>query len=385
VGQSILLTGATGAVGPHLLQELLQDDAFERVFVLIRPAAQRDPVATLHDTLRRVIEGTGQRWPHHAERRVIPVAGDVCGERLVADPVVANRLKRDVDVIVHAAAKTRFTAPESELHDVNVRGAWHVLRLASHCQRLRQLLLVSTTCVAGTRTGLIAERVEVQTPQFVNAYEHSKWQAERISMAADLPVRIARLSTCMGDGRTGYVHRFGAFHHSLHWFVRGLIPMIPAADGARVDAIPTDLAARWLARAATRPPERHEVCQVAAGHAAIPVQEFLDVVVTCLRARTQGWARRQIEPPVVVDAHTFTLFQRTAIQSGDALFRRVLESVGTFLPALLYSKVYQTEHAAACWGGALSVGDWRTTIERVIDFALKRGWRSRAGAAVHYA
>jgi nucleoside-diphosphate-sugar epimerase len=47
VGQSILLTGATGAIGPHLLQQLLQDEAFERVFVLMRPAAQRDPGVSL--------------------------------------------------------------------------------------------------------------------------------------------------------------------------------------------------------------------------------------------------------------------------------------------------------------------------------------------------
>jgi len=385
VGQSILLTGATGAIGPHLLQQLLQDEAFERVFVLMRPGAQRDPGGSLHDTLRRVIEGADRCWPHHPERRVIPVDGDICGEGVVLDPDVANRLRREVDVIVHAAANTRFTAPLSDLHAVNTQGTRHVLQLASQCPRLRQLLVVSTTCVAGTRTGLIAERVEVQAPEFVNAYEHSKWRAERASLAADLPIRIARLSTCMGDGRTGYVHRFGAFHHSLHWFMRGLIPMVPAADGACVDVIPTDLAARWLARAATRPLERHEVCQVAAGQHAVPVEEFLDFVVACLRARAHGWARRQIEPPVVVDAQTFTLFQRTVIQSGDALFRRVLESVRTFLPALLYPKVYQTEHADACWGGPLPVGDWRTTIERVMDFALERRWRSRLGAGVHRA
>ena len=79
------------------------------------------------------------------------------------------------------------------------------------------------------------------------------------------------------------------------------------------------------------------------------------------------------------------LLLKTAIQSGDALFRRVLESVRTFLPALLYPKVYQTEQANACWGGPLPVGDWRLTIERVMDFALERRWRSRAGAEVHRA
>ena len=89
MGQSILLTGATGAIGPHLLQQLLQDEAFERVFVLMRPAAQRDPGGTLHDALRRVIEGTDRCWPHRPEGRVIPVDGDICCEGVVLDPDVA--------------------------------------------------------------------------------------------------------------------------------------------------------------------------------------------------------------------------------------------------------------------------------------------------------
>lgn len=383
MGRSILLTGATGAVGPHLLQELLQAEAFERVFVLMRPSAARDPEASLHETLRRVIEGTGQRWPHCPARRVVAVAGDICREGVVLDPDLANRLTREIDVVVHAAANTRFTAPESDLHEVNTLGTRHILQLARRCPRLRQVLVVSTTCVAGTRTGVIAERVQAEAAKFVNAYEQSKWRAERVAVAADLPVRIARLSTCMGDGRTGYVHRFGALHHSLRWFVRGLIPMVPAADGARMDLIPTDLAARWLARAATRPLERFEVCQVAAGHAATPVEEFLAFVVTCLRARAQGWARRQIEAPVMVDAPTFRLFQGAAVQSGDALLNRVVDSVRSFLPALLYPKVYQTQHAATCWGGPLPVGDWRLTMERVIDFAIEDSWRSGAGAGVN--
>ena len=177
----------------------------------------------------------------------------------------------------------------------------------------------------------------------------------------------------MGDGRTGYVHRFGAFHHSLHWFMRGLIPMVPASDGACVDVIPTDLAACWLARAATRPLERHEVCQVAAGQHAVPVEEFLDFVVACLRARAHGWARRQIEPPVVVDAQTFTLFQRTAIQSGDALFRRVLESVRTFLPALLTRRSIRpnTPQPVGAVRSRLAIGERRSSAS----------WTMRSNAA----
>jgi len=43
--------------------------------------------------------------------------------------------------------------------------------------------------------------------EFVNLYERTKWEAEQLTVAAALPVRIARLSTCIGGERTGSVHR----------------------------------------------------------------------------------------------------------------------------------------------------------------------------------
>ena len=168
---------------------------------------------------------------------------------------------------------TRFAAPEADLHHSNVQGTRHVLELARRCPHLQQFLLVSTACVAGTATGSIAERLDSGPRGFVNAYERTKSEAEHLAAAAHLPVRIARLSTCIGGDRTGYVHRFGAIHRLLYWLTRGLLPMVPAADDSRIDLIATDVAARWLARAAGQAVEGLEVCQVAAGDRAIPIHE----------------------------------------------------------------------------------------------------------------
>ena len=146
--------------------------------------------------------------------------------------------------------------PPRDLHDVNVEGTRHVLAFAHRCPRLEQFLFVSTTCVAGTRTGVIHERLEDEPAAFLNPYERTKWEAERLAAAADLPVRIARLSTCIGDEQTGYVHRFGAIHQALRWLIRGLVPLVPAVEGSRVDLIATGVAARWIARAAEQPGQR---------------------------------------------------------------------------------------------------------------------------------
>ena len=379
MGRTVLVTGASGALGPHLLTELLRDEDNDEICVLMRPGAS---MTTRAQVLRRAVETlvTDVR-PQRLSvvERVHPIATDIRCDNLGLQDGDRDRLERQVNVVIHAAANTRFAAPMEELNDVNVEGTRRVLELSRRCSHLRQFLLVSTTCVAGTQTGTVFERLEERAGDFLNPYEQTKWKAERLTAEAALPVRIARLSTCIGGERTGYVHRFGAIHQSIRWLTRGLVPMIPAIEGSRVDLIATDVAARWLARAAALPVAELDVCHVAAGSRAIPIHELIATAVAHLRATVSGWADGQIEAPVIVDRATFELFERSVAQSGDALFGRVLESARSFFPALLYPKVYDTTGAEALWGGPLPLSDWRLTLGKVIDFGIARDWRAYRG------
>jgi len=383
MGRTILVTGASGALGPHLLAELLRYEDNDQIVALLRPGPGW--ASRIQDLRVAVSELTKSDSGHRVDvvERLHPIAADIRRDDLGLEGRDRDHLSNQVDVIIHAAANTRFAAPLSDLRDVNVDGTRRVLELAHRCPRLQQFLLVSTTCVAGTRTGAIAERLEEEPGAFVNVYEQTKWDAERLAAAAALPVRIARLSTCLGGERTGYVHRFGAIHQALRWLVRGLVPMLPAIDGSRVDLMATDVAARWIARTAACPVERLDVCHVAAGEHAIPIHELVDAAVAHLRDTVSGWTCGQIEPPVMVDAATFELLERSVRQSGDALFGRVLEGASTFFPALLYPKVYDTARAEQLWGGPLPLSDWRSTLAKVIDFGCARDWRCRRHVGAH--
>ena len=373
----IFVTGVSGALGPHLLTELLNDRENARVFALLRHGdGSLRRAGELRTAIGRV-QADGSSSPRHGDGRLQLLAGDIARDDLGLDSGTRDDLMRQVHVVIHAAADTRFAAPVDELRAINVEGTHRLLEFAARCARLQQLLFVSTACVAGTRTGLIAERLERQSNGFVNGYEQTKWEAEQVVAASDLPLRIGRLSTCLGGEQTGYVHRFGALHQTIRWLTRGLVPMFPAADGARVDLISTDVAARWLARAAACPPRGPEVCHVSAGDRAIAVQELVDAIVGYLRRTLPGWSSGQIAAPAIVDAETFALFERSVVQSGDVLFNRVLRATRTFLPALLHPKIYETACAEQVWGGALPSEDWRPTLERVIAFGCARDWRNR--------
>ena len=347
----VLLTGATGHLGPHLIDELLKLASVDRLYVAAR-----------------TIDSIQSR-----DGRVLPITVDFSRGPLAFGNEEVRRIEREVQVIVHAAADTRLAAPIDAMRTVNVGATETICRLASGCRQLHQLLFVSTTCVAGRRTGWIPEQLEACPLGFANSYEETKWEAERVVAASGLPARIARLSTCAGSHVTGQVHRFGALHHLLHWMSRGLVPMVPGTSTTPVDVISTDVAAAWIARAAMKSPGGLEICHVARGAEAIPLGDLLDFLPSALE-RGQIGRRRTVQQPLLVDHEVFQSFTRMVSLSGDALLTRVQSSAAALLPSLLHPKTYDVAAAERCWGGPLPHPDWRTHLERVIAFGQAQQW-----------
>jgi nucleoside-diphosphate-sugar epimerase len=359
----VLITGATGHLGPHLIAEFLRTGDFRHVYVVARrslaqPATTR--VKAVEDIARAQL----------AARRIAPQQVTVVP--LEVDDLSAGSAMRsvldDVRVVVHAAADTRFTTPLADLRSSNVNHTLTMCRVAAECRRLEQFLFVSTACVAGRRSATIPEIRLDDSAGFANAYEQSKWEAEQAVIASGLPLRIARLTTCAGSHETGYVHRFGALHHLLRWTARGLVPMIPASPDSRLDLISTDVAAAWLARASVRPPEDLDICHVALGSDRIALEPLLDMVLPLL-ARDE---RARPIRPLLVEPSVFQTFSDMVRVSGDALFTRVQQSAAAILPTLLYPKTYDTSHAERCWGGRLPHPDWTALMTRVVGFVRQR-------------
>src|SRR2546430_16545044 len=117
----ILVTGASGALGPALLTDLLAGE--RRVAVLVRPGRDR---AALDERLKIV-------------------AGDVTD---AASFTRAGLESRDVGVVIHAAADTRFRAPRDEQERVNVQGTRNMLAWARQFPNPRRVRLLSTTLLA---------------------------------------------------------------------------------------------------------------------------------------------------------------------------------------------------------------------------------------------
>src|SRR5918997_14582 len=118
----VFLTGATGFLGAFLLDALLRLTEAE-VRCLVRP--REDPSTPIHDNLRRY-----GLWRSEAERRVVPVVGDLGEPRFGMTEEAFGELAREVDVVVHAGAVVNLVYPYEALAPANVGGTREVLRLA---------------------------------------------------------------------------------------------------------------------------------------------------------------------------------------------------------------------------------------------------------------
>jgi len=366
----VLLTGTTGALGPALAAELLVSEPKRNLSILIRAgnSSVTERFNEWTDAVTQVFIEQQNRMlqPKNWRARVTPVCGDVGTDNLGLDRETYDQLLKNTSIVVHAAADTQFLGSSEDQRNINVEGTRRMLEFARNCKSLDRMIQVSTVCTSGTRLGLIEEKPLLNPPGFVNNYERTKWEAEQLALATDLPLGIARVSIVIGAHASGYVHRLGAFHNLLKWFARGFVPVIPGTETTEVDLVSTEIVTQFLAKAVSAKWDSHSIWQVAAGDQAALLPEICSTVWGEVRP---GQAVVSLEPgggPFILDQATFDQVRASKTRPRDRIVRQALDSINSFLPMLLYPRKYQTSNAERLWGGTLPWPDWRQTLIRVM-------------------
>jgi nucleoside-diphosphate-sugar epimerase len=262
---TVLLTGASGVLGQALIDELRDHD-------LLCLTHRRSP-------------GEG----------VATVTGDLTRPMLGLTPRRYAELTSRVDVVLHCAAVTGFSAGHRSTHELNVRGTRQVVELAERSGAT--LLYVSTAFVARTdlftamdEQGNDGEGRGVRPGHYLT----SKRAAEALVRESGVPAAIVRPSIVIGDSRDGRISRFQGMHAMFRALLTGAAPMLPMRAEALVDMVPQDLVARavrGLLEAGTRSGEYW----VTAGNAALTARHIVD---TCLRYAAEAGV--DVHPPRLV-------------------------------------------------------------------------------------
>ncbi|AZA81495.1 thioester reductase [Chryseobacterium lactis] len=205
----IFLTGATGFVGIHLLQELLDTTSAE-IYCLIR--AQDDFHAM------EKIDRCFQQYhiPAKAEQRlrIIPVIGDLTLPSLGLSEKTFKMLAEKVDLIYHSGSSVNFIEPYSYMKAPNVEGLREIIKLAG-AERTKCLALLSTISVyswghifTGKKVMLESDDIEQNLMSVSKdiGYVRSKWVMEAVADLAakeGLPLITYRLGYAMCHSKTG--------------------------------------------------------------------------------------------------------------------------------------------------------------------------------------
>lgn len=382
---ALLFTGATGLIGGATLERILRREPGRRIYVLVRdPTLCAEPLRRWEAVRRSgAIRGLAARAGRDArchggrgrdglrDGSVIPVRGDLTLPGLGLDREDLARLRREVGVVVHAAADTRFSNSLECARQVNTAGTAQVLDLASRMPGLYRLVHVSTAFVAGRATGRIVEGAVSGAAGWVNAYERSKWEAETLVRRSALPWVIARPSTVVCDSGNGHVSQVNAVHRALRLYRQGLVPMLPGTEDTHVDLVTTAWVAEGVARLALGGLQTGATANLCAGAGALSLEELLDRSRS-LWAKDPEWRRRGVARPALVDLETYRFFEETVRLTADARLRAITRGLSHFAPQLALPKRFETAVADVLMGGpAPRVADYWERL--VAALAPRRG------------
>lgn len=210
----ILLTGATGFLGSHLLLDLLRhSDA--HVHCLVRAADEEEATARLGEALK----SHRLPWSSEIRRRVTVLPGDIRRPRLGLPDSGWNELAHELDSIVGVAAAVDFLRGYQSLRQSNVIGALTLAELAATGPP-KPLHHISSIAVFN-EVGIASMGEDdplAHADRLVAGYDQTKW-------AAEVALRRARdhglIVTAMRPGGIGGHTRTGA--HNPQDLSSGLI------------------------------------------------------------------------------------------------------------------------------------------------------------------
>ncbi|KAK7723951.1 putative NRPS-like protein biosynthetic cluster [Diaporthe eres] len=260
-GRVVLLTGATGVIGRHVVHRLISWPNVDRVYCLVR--AESDEAADLRITeslhAARLEVGDVEK-----RLKIVSLASDLGQPRLGLNDQQYEALRTSVTDIIHGAWAVNFNLSLSSFENPCIASVSHLLDLAI-CSPLHPkprfsfISSLATVASAMAQGGVKEIRYGLEAA-IQMGYGQSKWVAEEICSAAakyaaqkgvDFPVQILRVGQVVGDTEHGI------------WNPKEAIPLtvqtalstgaLPVRDGRDTNFwLPVDIAAAAIVELAFR-------------------------------------------------------------------------------------------------------------------------------------
>jgi amino acid adenylation domain-containing protein/thioester reductase-like protein len=236
---TVLLTGATGFLGCHLLHEL--QAAGRRVCCLVRA----DTEADARDRVRRAFEKFSLDTTRVDDIEIC--LGDLSRPELGLGAADRSR-SRSVSEVYHAAAHINFVVPYHTVKRTNVDGLRNLLDFCAINRTPLRLISTMGVFPPDDTSGTVSEDAVPGDPRSLGiGYSQSKWVAEHLALQArhaGLPVTLHRIGRIGGHSRTGACRHDDFFWLQMKGFaVLGRYPE-DLVDAPPIDLLPVDYVAQ---------------------------------------------------------------------------------------------------------------------------------------------
>ena len=221
------VTGATGFIGRHLVERLLEREG--DVYVLVREGSA--------DKL--------ERW--RGQERVKPVFGDLSEPQLGIDDAAREQLA-GVDHFIHCAAIYDIAADETQNALLNVGGTQNAVDLAN-ALGAKCFHHMSSIAVAGDYDGHFTEDDFEEGQGFPTPYHRTKFESEKlVRERVQGPWRVYRPSIVVGNSKTGEMDKIDGPYYffkviqKLRYALPEWFPIVSLEFG-RTNLVPVDYVA----------------------------------------------------------------------------------------------------------------------------------------------
>ncbi|KAF2486979.1 hypothetical protein BDY17DRAFT_273602 [Neohortaea acidophila] len=260
IGEVVLLTGSTGALGAHVLHQLMRDSAVGKIYCLARAPDARSARSRVSQALQ------DRRFGDLRDNDKVEVLPSKLGQaRLGLDDATYSRLSGEVTLIIHLAWSVNFRMALRSFVEDSISSVRNLINLALSATPSRtcpRFAFCSSVASAANYPQFAVPEQILDDPSYASdlGYSQSKWVAEGVCRnAAKHPrlrgrVSVLRVGQLSGDSETGIWNAKEAWPIMLS--CAKLTGSLPNLKNQVIDWLPLDIAAKAMLQGVYAPSQR---------------------------------------------------------------------------------------------------------------------------------